>query len=212
MKKYGNKKILFASSSAIYGNNSNNLNESTGPLLPISNYGAAKLASEAFISSFCASNDLKALIIRFPNVVGYRLTHGVIYDFIEKLKSNSTQLLILGNGKQQKPYLYIDDLLNAIDLTLNSINNKVTIYNVAPNSLTTVKFIADIVINVMKLNEVELQYTGGDIGWIGDVPTFSYDTTKINHLGWSPNFTSNEAVIKSIEEEIQYRESHYYSS
>ena len=102
--------------------------ETDGPLRPISNYGAAKLSSEAYISAFCTNYNIKAWIIRFPNVIGWRLTHGVIYDFLNKLEKTSSELHVLGNGKQQKPYLYIDDLLNAIDCIYQKSNNKLNYF------------------------------------------------------------------------------------
>ena len=125
MKKYNVGKIIFASSSAIYGELEETLVEDSGPLLPISNYGAAKLSSEAYISAFCTNYNIKTWIIRFPNVIGWRLTHGVIYDFLNKLEKNSSELIVLGNGKQQKPYLYIDDLLIAIDCIYEKTKYKV---------------------------------------------------------------------------------------
>ena len=205
MKKYDSKKIVFASSSAIYGDNNKLLSEEMGPLLPISNYGAAKLASEAYISSFSNNNNFCSMIVRFPNVIGFRLTHGVIYDFINRLELNPKKLFILGDGNQKKPYLYINDLLDAIGIGVNNLTNGINVYNVAPNSLSSVKFIAKNVIDLMKLKGTDLKYAGGRIGWVGDIPTFSYDTSKINNLGWRPNYSSDEAIIKSIEMEIQYR-------
>ena len=111
MKEHDVKEILFASSSAVYGELNEPLSESSGPLFPISLYGASKLASEAYISGFRENYGMKAWIIRFPNVIGWRLTHGVIYDFLNRLEVNKSELLVLGDGKQQKPYLYIDDLI-----------------------------------------------------------------------------------------------------
>ena len=204
MSKHDVKKIMFASSSAIYGEMDLILSEDVGPLLPISNYGAAKLASEAYISSFCENYDMKAWIIRFPNVVGWRLTHGVIFDFLKKLHSDQSELLVLGDGKQEKPYLYVTDLLEAIDLIVEKSKEKISIINVAADSTTTVEFIAKTVINELQLKKVKIKYTGGKKGWIGDIPKFHYDTTKIAKLGWSPTFTSNEAIQASIKKEIHY--------
>ena len=106
MKEYGLKKLFFSSTSAIYGETSEVLKENYGPLQPVSNYGASKLASEAFISAFSASYEIQTWITRFPNVVGERFTHGVIYDFINRLRDEPTVLRVLGNGEQYKPYLY----------------------------------------------------------------------------------------------------------
>ena len=205
MKSYEIKNIVFASSSAIYGNYSGGISEDSGPLLPISNYGAAKLSSESFISSFCECYNINAWIIRFPNVIGWRLTHGVIFDFINKLLDNPNQLLILGNGKQTKPYLYISDLLDAFDIIIKQNDSKVQLYNVSSDSLSNVNFIANTVINLLNLKNVKISYTGGNIGWIGDVEKFYYDTSKIKMLGWSSTYTSDEAIKLSVKKEIAFR-------
>ena len=199
MRKFEVKKIIFSSSSAIYGMTNQKLHEDYGPLFPVSHYGATKLASEAIISSFSKNYGIKFLIIRFPNVVGERATHGVIFDFINKLKNNPKRLEVLGNGKQIKPYLYVKDLVNAI-LYLNArLPNESAVFNIGVDSRTNVKFIAENVIKIMNLSS-EIIYTGGDIGWIGDVPEFDYDLTKINEFGWTAKYSSNDAVIKAINE------------
>jgi len=205
MKMYEIRNLVFSSSSAIYGNFQGKISEISGPLLPISNYGAAKLSSEAFISSYCESYDINSWIIRFPNVVGWRLTHGVIFDFINKLLKTPNELIILGNGKQKKPYLFISDLLDAFEIIINQKPNRVQLFNVASNSSSTVNYIADTVINELNLKNVKKSYTGGDIGWVGDVPTFSYDIFKLNKLGWSAEFSSDEAIKLSIKKELEFR-------
>lgn len=205
MKQFKVGKLVFASSSAIYGDHDELIHENTGPLQPASNYGAAKLAAEAYISSFVNGYGIQAWIIRFPNVIGWRLTHGVIFDFINKLNTNSSELEILGDGKQEKPYLFVTDLLDAIDLAVNKSKEALNIFNVAPTTLSTVDFIAENVIRELKLEAVKVSYTGGRTGWVGDVPKFQYDTTKIAQLGWSPSYTSNEAVVRSIREELLSR-------
>ncbi len=197
MKEYNVKNIVFASTSAIYGDTGVSVSEDFGPLFPISHYGASKLASEAYISSFCENYGFKAWITRFPNVVGERATHGAIYDFIKKLKKNPNELEVLGNGTQIKPYLYVKDLVEAILLIWKSTNEKINYFNLGVETRTTVKEIAEMVIDEMGLNAV-IKYTGGNRGWVGDVPTFSYSLDKIHALGWNPKVTSNEAVRKSI--------------
>lgn len=197
MKEYNVKNIVFASTSAIYGDTGVSVSEDFGPLFPISHYGASKLASEAYISSFCENYGFKAWITRFPNVVGERATHGAIYDFIKKLKKNPNELEVLGNGTQIKPYLYVKDLVEAILLIWKSTNEKINYFNLGVETRTTVKEIAEMVIDEMGLNAV-IKYAGGNRGWVGDVPTFSYSLDKIHALGWNPKVTSNEAVRKSI--------------
>lgn len=197
MREFNIKKIVFASSSAIYGEAKELLSEDHGPLMPVSHYGATKLASEAFISSFAENYGMQAWIVRFPNVVGERATHGAIYDFINKLKINPKQLNVLGNGEQCKPYLYVKDLVEAMLYIWKNCKEKINIYNVGVDSCTKVKDIARVVIEEMGLH-ARVKYTGGDRGWIGDVPEFKYDLSKINALGWKAKITSDEAVRKAI--------------
>lgn len=197
MKEFGVKNIVFASTSAIYGDTGVSVTEDYGPLFPISHYGASKLASEAYISSFCENYGFKAWITRFPNVVGERATHGAIYDFINKLRKNKNELEVLGDGTQIKPYLYVKDLVEAILLVWNTTNEQINYFNLGVESRTTVREMAEMVIEEMKL-DAQIKYTGGNKGWVGDVPAFSYSLDKIHALGWNPKVSSNEAVRKSI--------------
>lgn len=196
MKKYGIKKFVFASSSAVFGERKDSASEDSA-IAPISNYGAAKAASEAFISSFCESCNIQSLILRFPNVIGERASHGVIYDFIRKLNKNPYELTVLGNGKQAKPYLYVQELIDAVLFILKNTDEKIGYYNIAPESQVLVSHIAEIVIKAMKLN-ARIKYTGSDRGWTGDVPKFSYCLDKIHNLGWRAQLTSDEAVQKAV--------------
>ncbi|MGN1167593.1 MAG: NAD-dependent epimerase/dehydratase family protein [Lachnospiraceae bacterium] len=200
MRRNGIKKLFFASTSAVYGNKSGiNLNENIGGLSPISYYGGAKLASEAFISSYAYMNDMEVLIFRFPNVIGPNLTHGVIFDFIKKLQNNPKELEILGDGTQCKPYLYVLDLVDAIFEFSNRQGKGVEIYNIGVETATTVKEIADMVCNKLGLSEVEYKFTGGNVGWKGDVPAFQYDLSKIFETGWKPKHNSNESVQATLD-------------
>lgn len=199
MKEYGVKEIVFASTSAIYGEVKFDVTEDFGPLFPVSHYGAAKLASEAFISSFVENYNFKAWIIRFPNVVGKRATHGVIFDFINKLSKNPKVLEILGDGNQNKPYLHVKELVEAMVFIWEHTNDKINYFNVGVESTTTVKKIAEIVSEEMELKP-EFIFTGGDRGWIGDVPYFRYSLDKIHRLGWYAKMTSDQAVRKAVKE------------
>lgn len=201
MREFGVKKFFFASTSAIYGETYDRLTENYGPLRPVSNYGAGKLASEAFISAFSAAYDIQTWIIRFPNVVGERFTHGVIYDFIHKLQKNPKVLTVLGNGEQIKPYLYVKDLIDGIQFVCQNANERFNVYNLGSDTRTKVKEIAQMVIEEMGL-DVKIEYTGGDRGWVGDVPAFNYDLTKINHLGWYAAHDSNESVCIAIQKAL----------
>ena len=145
-------------------------------------------------------NSLSANIIRFPNVVGPRLTHGVVFDFIAKLKRNPYELEILGDGNQEKPYLYVADLIDAM-LSMQ-YNIGLELFNAGVETSTTVKQIADIVCEEMGLKNVEYKYTNGTVGWHGDVPKFQYDLSKIHAFGWKAKHTSDEAVRLAVKASI----------
>ncbi len=204
-RKFGVNKFNFASSSAVYGDwGEVPLSEDLGPLAPISNYGAMKLASEAQI---CAANESfldVATIFRFPNVVGVPATHGVIYDFIFKLKKTPEHLQVLGNGEQQKSYLHVSELIDAMLYVSRhkdvSLCSRPTIINIGNNDLgVTVREIAESVTERCS-EQSAISYGDGSSGWVGDVPQFRYDTSKLASLGWSPLMSSREAVIKAIDE------------
>lgn len=203
MRKYGIKKLFFASTSAVYGDKRDViLDENTPNLSPISYYGAAKLGSEALISAFTYMNDLCSLIFRFPNVIGPRLTHGVLFDFIRKLQKDGSHLEILGDGRQTKPYIYVTDLINAIIRFTLADDVKMTgvsLYNLGVDGETSVTHIADMLCEEMGLNAVQYHYTGGEGGWKGDVPRFRYCIDKIHKEGWKAEYTSDEAVRKTIQ-------------
>lgn len=200
MRKYDVKSLFFASTSAVYGNKKELLREDSGDLSPISYYGAAKLSSEALISAFSAMCDMNVTVMRFPNVIGKRLTHGVIHDFIKKLRNNPEELEILGDGKQEKPYIYVQDLIDAI--LFLPFKTGMNIFNVGLETSTTVIRIADIICEEMKLKNVKYKLTGGSIGWKGDVSKFQYDLHKIHNTGWSAKFTSDEAVRIAVKEAL----------
>lgn len=200
MRLYGVKKMFFASTSAVYGEKTDELlTETTADLRPVSYYGASKLGSEALISAFSHMNDMEVLIFRFPNVIGPRLTHGVIFDFIKKLKKDNSNLEILGDGTQCKPYIFVTDLVQAIVRFMETNTKGITLYNLGVEGATTVTKIADIICEKMRLTKVNYNYTGGNIGWKGDVPRFQYDLSKIYATGWRASCNSDEAVAKTVE-------------
>ena len=200
MRRNNVKKLFFASTSAVYGDKHGvNLTEDIGGLRPISYYGGGKLASEAFISSYAFMNDLDVLVFRFPNVIGPNLTHGVIFDFIRKLQNNPKELEILGDGTQCKPYLYVLDLVEAIIAFSMKEYRGVEIYNIGVDTATTVKEIADMVCERLRLDNVTYKFTGGNVGWKGDVPAFQYDLSKIYATGWRPRHNSNESVKATLD-------------
>jgi len=202
MRKAGCKTLLYASGSGVYGDvGSTDVPENYSPMEPISTYGASKLACEALISSYCHMFDFRASAFRFGNVVGGRQTHGVAYDFIKRLRGDPSRLTILGDGTQSKPYVYVDDVLNAMGLVAQRQTKVFDAYNVAPNDYTTVTEIAEMVLNGMciLLSECQLQYGDGSRGWKGDVPIVRLNTQKIRALGWDNSMTSNGAIEKSIQ-------------
>jgi UDP-glucose 4-epimerase len=199
MRRHAIKKIVFSSSSVVYGETTEpTLPETYGPTLPISMYGAGKLGAEALISAFCGTFDFQAWMYRFANIVGIRGTHGVIVDFIEKLKKTPKELEILGDGKQCKPYLYVSDCVKGILFGFSSAHDRMNLFNLSCDTTTTVTRIAEMVVEEMGLHNVSFKYTGGIRGWKGDVPRFQLDARKINKLGWKASYTSNEAVRKAI--------------
>lgn len=204
MRKHKVKRLFFASTSAVYGDKRDELlDENTPNLSPISYYGAAKLGSEALISAFSYMNDIQTLVFRFPNVIGPRLTHGVIFDFLRKLQQDPKRLQILGDGRQTKPYIYVTDLVSAIIQFMETVSLGVNLYNVSVKGQTSVTRIADIICQELKLDSVKYEYTGGEGGWKGDVPKFRYCIDKISNAGWSAQYTSDEAVRKAVQENIK---------
>ena len=200
MKEIECKNLYFASSSAVYGFNKNRLHEDIGPLMPISNYGAMKLSSEALISASLESFLDKVCIYRFPNVVGVPATHGVILDFVKKLKKDMSTLEVLGNGTQQKTYLHVSELVEAMLFINDNTNNGMNYYNIgAMDDGVTVKQIAEETTKVISPN-AKINYQKTDRGWVGDVPRFYYSVDKLKGLGWSPNMSSLEAVQRAVSE------------
>jgi UDP-glucose 4-epimerase len=200
MKAIECKKLYFASSSAVYGFNENRLHEDIGPLMPISNYGAMKLSSEALISASLESFLDKVCIYRFPNVVGVPATHGVILDFIKKLKKDMSTLEVLGNGTQQKTYLHVSELVEAMLFIKNNTDNGMNYYNIgAMDDGVFVKQIAEETTKVIS-PDAKINYQKTDRGWVGDVPRFYYSVDKLKDLGWSPKMSSLEAVQRAVRE------------
>jgi UDP-glucose 4-epimerase len=210
LKEHGVKQLVFASTSAIYGELRGFLREDSGPLLPVSHYGAGKLASEAFIASFAANYGFRTWIIRFPNVVGGRATHGVIHDFIANLRRHPGELEVLGDGLQNKPYLHVRDLIAAILLVWQRTADRVNVVNVGVESRTQVQRIAELVVEEMGV-PATIRYTGGTRGWVGDVPEFHYSLERIHSLGWRARMDSDGAVRLAIREilESDHEGGHY---
>lgn len=205
MRRFGMKRLAFASTSAVYGERPGPLREDSGPLLPISSYGAMKLASEAVISAAVESYLQQAWIFRLPNVIGSRGTHGVIYDLISKLLVDQNKLEVLGNGEQKKPYLHVLELLEAMIYIHRHASERRALYNIGPaDEGAKVSFIAETLLESARIQAC-IHYTGADRGWVGDVPHFSYSIDKLGTLGWLPRHSSDVAVRMAIRELIAER-------
>ena len=203
LREFQIPRLAFASTSAIYGVQPGLLVENMGPLFPISNYGAMKLASEAAISAALESFLEQAWIFRFPNVIGSRATHGAIYDFIQKLRVNPSELEVLGDGSQEKPYLHVSELVEAMLFIRDQAKDKLNYFNIAPaEGASTVKFIAETTVRLVSPN-AKIRYTGGSRGWVGDVPKFRYDVSKLSALGWRPKLSSDAAVELAVQENLE---------
>ena len=201
MRRNQIKRLVFTSSSTVYGDAGvTPVTEEHGPLLPISLYGASKLGGEGLISAFCHLFDMQGWIFRLANIIGSRLTHGVIFDFINKLKQNPGRLEILGDGSQQKPYLHVDDCINGMLFAMEHSKERLNLFNLGPSSSTSVVTIAKMVVQAMGLKDVEFHFTGGRGGWVGDVPQVRFDMTRMSRLGWEPKYTSDEAVRRAAKE------------
>ena len=193
--------MLYASGSGVYGDMGElEAEEDHGPLLPISTYGASKLAGEALIASYTYMFGLRSCAFRFGNVVGPRQTHGVGFDFVRSLLKDSSRLPILGDGSQSKSYVHVDDVVSAVLRTRDLVTEPYSVFNVATGDYITVAEIAAVAMEVLGLapENVRLEYAGGNRGWKGDVPIVRLNTDRIRELGWSCRFGSREALRQSM--------------
>lgn len=201
MRVTGAQRLLYTSGSGVYGENANvAFREDYGPCIPISTYGASKLACEALFAAYSHMFGITVRAFRFANVVGPRQTHGVGYDFVRRLAADPTRLRILGNGTQSKSYIHVDDILDAVFTADARCPERYSVFNVATGDYITVNEIAEIAIKVMGLSRdtVRLEHTGGDRGWKGDVPVVRFDCARIRALGWRCQRTSAQAMRDSM--------------
>lgn len=199
MRTTGVKRIVFTSGSGVYGDvPPTPIPENYSPMIPISTYGASKLASETLVSAYCHMFDIVGTVFRFANVVGPHMTHGVSHDFTRRLHADPSRLEILGDGLQSKPYIHVTDVVAAMLFMLSHQKNGYEYYNVGSEDHLLVREIAEIVIAEMGLKNVEYEYTGGARGWRADVPIYRLDTSKIRSLGWRNENNSREAVVASV--------------
>jgi len=206
MRIHSVPELVFTSTSTVYGDaNVIPTPEDYAPLLPISVYGASKLACEALISSYCHSFNMKSWIYRFANIVGERSGHGVITDFIKKLKTNPKELEILGDGKQIKSYLEVHECVAAMLFATRS-KETVNIFNIGSEDWIDVKSIAEIVVEEMHLPNVKFRFTGGERGWVGDVPKMQLSLERIKGKRWKPELGSRESVRLAVRDLLKAEE------
>jgi UDP-glucose 4-epimerase len=199
MRAHGVKKIAFSSSSVVYGEvDAYPTPESYGPCFPISMYGAGKLAAEGLVTAYCSTFGMRSWIFRFANVIGSRGTHGVLVDFINKLKKDPGRLEILGNGKQRKSYLLVEDCVDGMMFAIENSDEEVNLFNLGTEDQINVTRIAEILVEELGLENVKFDYTGGDRGWAGDVRIMLLGTKKIRDLGWKPKAGSEGSIRATI--------------
>lgn len=194
--------ILYASGSGVFGDAGEAIaDENYTPMVPISTYGASKLAGEALIASYAFMFDIRGIAFRFGNVVGSRQTHGVGFDFVRRLKTDPSRLRILGDGSQTKPYIHVSDVVSGVLHALGHAYGRYNVFNLAPADTISVTQIAELACEVVQLKpgSVAFEFTGGDRGWKGDVPIVRLDSRRLQALGWRCSNTSREAVRLALE-------------
>jgi UDP-glucose 4-epimerase len=193
MRKNEVHNLAFTSTSTVYGEATvMPTPEDYGPLVPISLYGASKLACEALITSYSHTFDMNCWLFRFANIIGSRSNHGIIFDFINKLRANPRSLEILGDGKQSKSYLHVSECVKAILFAVENSRDTVNIFNIGSEDTVRATEIGEIVAEEMGFQDVEFTYTGGSRGWKGDVPKMQLGVNKLINLGWKPEIDSGE--------------------
>lgn len=195
MRRHDVPEIVFTSTSTVYGEAEViPTPEDYAPLEPISVYGASKLACEALISAYCHSFSMKSWTFRFANIIGERSGHGVITDFIRKLRANPAELEVLGDGRQAKSYLEVHECIAAMLFATGKARGTVNTFNIGSEDWIDVKTIAEIVIDEMHLSGTHLRFTGGERGWVGDVPRMLLSIERLKALRWKPQLGSRESV------------------
>lgn len=199
MRANGIKKIAFSSTGSVYGEAPIVPTLEDGPFpIQTSLYGASKAAGEGLIAAYCEGFGFRSWIFRFVSILGERYTHGHVFDFYQKLKEDPSRLPVLGNGKQRKSYLYVQDCIDAILLAIEKATEKVNIFNLGVDGYCEVNESIGWICKELGV-EPKLEYSGGDRGWIGDNPFIFLDTKKIQSLGWKPKFGIQESVVKTVE-------------
>ena len=201
MKKTDSKKLVFTSTSAVYGDAEIFPTPENTQCVPISLYAGSKLACESMISSYCHTFHKIGIVIRLANVVGSYSKHGILFDMLNKLRNNKNELEILGDGTQNKSYLYIDDCISGILDITQACNQNFQVFNLGSDTQIQVKDIINIILKQTNLENINQQFSGGTKdgrGWIGDVKTMLLDIQKVKKLGWYPHLNSSQAIEKTV--------------
>lgn len=195
IRSAGTRQVLYASGSGVYGDCGDQLlDEDHSPMLPVSTYGASKLAGESILCAYAHLFGIQAWVFRFGNVVGPRQTHGVLFDFVRKLRADPNRLSILGDGEQSKSYIHVDDVLDAVWLAWQKNSARFSYFNVATDDTITVREIAALAADTLGFSGVRFEYAGGAKGWPGDVPVVQLDSSKMKQLGWRAQRNSRAAL------------------
>lgn len=199
------KRLIFTSTSVVYGNAKILPTPETAPVLPISNYGAAKAASENYIMSYSHLYGIKGTILRCANVIGPKSTHGICYDFYKKLNKNPNKIEILGDGTQNKSYIHVKDTISSILTAKENTNREFEVFNVGSVEQINVKDMTDIITEHLGFKNVEYNYTGGSEGWPGDVTKMLLSIDKLKLIGWTPSYTIKESIIDTLNYLTKFR-------
>ena len=198
MRRNGIRLILFPSSTTVFGELAHPpASESHGPMIPLNLYGGAKLAAEGLISAWAHTYDLRAIVFRFVGIIGGRMDHGVVHDFVRKLQKDPTQLEILGDGTQQRSFVLVDDCIEAMLFALAKTTKNYSLIHIGNVDQISVNETAETILQVMKLKAVNRHYTGGKVGWKGDVASNFIATETLTAWGWKPRRSSREAVFEA---------------
>jgi len=199
MRANGIERIVFSSTGSVYGEAAVIPTPEDAPFpVQTSLYGASKLAGEGLMAAYCEGFGMQALIFRFVSILGERYTHGHVFDFYAQLRRNPRRLRVLGNGRQRKSYLHVQDCIDAILLAMKKTQQRVSIFNLGVDAYCELNDSIGWICRTLGLSP-ELEYSGGDRGWIGDNPFIFLDTAKIRALGWRPNHSIEEGVVKTVE-------------
>jgi len=200
MRKNGVKELVFASSSSVYGDPENIPVSEEAPIRPVSVYGASKASCESLIHAYSKLYGIKAVVLRYANVVGPRLRHGVIYDLIMKLKKDRSRLEVLGDGKQVRSYIYINDAVEATMVAYERAKEIFEVYNVASEDWISIDEVVEIILRELRLNNIEIVHKPvlHGVGWPGDVKRIPLKIDKLKSLGFKPAMRSRGAVAKTV--------------